>query len=146
MSAVLFINGVVPEDALGDVPCIVLILSSTEANMPLTLHPLWRVLPSFAAGKRVRHPEWEKDTVCQGRREDESSTALCLIRAGNTTPGLLAPPSTAFTRSSVYRSLRVHTAHTPHSHRAHTFCLCLRRVATVQIFIMLSRLSHEVFF
>lgn len=36
--------------------------------------------------------------------------------------------------SDVYSSLCVHV-----------FCLCLRRAATVQIFIMLSRLSHEIF-
>lgn len=117
MSAVLFINGVVPEDALGDVPCVVLILSSTEANMPLTLHPLWRVLPSFAAGKRVRHPEWEKDTVCQGRREDESSTALCLIRAGNTTPGLPAPPPAPHSHAVPFTG---HSVFTPRTHRIHT--------------------------
>lgn len=81
-------------------------------------------------------PGVEKDSVgpvWQGKVEGEASVAHPCRQHTSVHP---APAwHCIYTLSSdVYSSLRVHIS-----------CLCLRRAATVQIFIMLSRLSHEIF-
>lgn len=96
---------------------------------------LWHVLSPSTTCKTVRWLEWKRTLVPvrQGQVGGEASLAPpCRWKAPlHPAP---APRCVDTLGSHVYSSLHVHTS-----------CLCLRRAATVQIFIKLSRLSQEIF-
>lgn len=113
LTLAVFINGVLPYDALWGFPCLVLISQTQEKNAR-TLHPLWLILPPLATCKTVRHPEWERTLgpVWQGKVEGEASVAHPC--RWHTLPALL-PPGTAFTCSAV----------TFTAHSVSTFSVCV---------------------
>lgn len=82
LTLAVFINGVLPYDALWGFPCLVLISQTQEKNAR-TLHPLWLILPPFPTCKTVRHRSGKGRWALCGRERWKAKPAW-LIRAGGT--------------------------------------------------------------
>lgn len=100
----------------------------------VTLHSLWHILLPFTTRKTVRHLEWERSLGSLCGRDRWKGKPAWLVGAGERHHPTPSPRCVYMISSSVYSSLHVHT-----------FWLCVETAATVQIFIMLSKLSHEIF-
>lgn len=102
----------------------------------MTLHPLWHVLPPFTTRKTVRHLEWERSLGSLCGRDRRKGEPARLVGAGERHLPTPLPARAAFTWSAVPFT----------AHATFTLSGCvLRWAATVQIFIMLSKLSQEIF-
>lgn len=110
--------------------------SQAQEEILVPLHSLWQVLPPFTTRKTVRHLKWKRTlwSLCGRDTGGRGSQHGSSVQVKRTCPPCSHPRCVYMLSSSVYSSLHFHTS-----------CLCLRRAATVQIFIMLSKLSHEIF-